>query len=61
MSSPEKGAETPVYVASAPELEGVTGKTFSNKRPSSASQGAKDEADAQRLWDICAQLTHVNA
>ena len=31
LKSPERGAETPVFLASAPELEGVTGRYFANR------------------------------
>ncbi len=56
MRSPEKGAETAVYLASAPEVEQVSGKLFSDKRERGAHY---DAAAAQRLWQICAELTGV--
>jgi NAD(P)-dependent dehydrogenase (short-subunit alcohol dehydrogenase family) len=55
MISPEKGAETPVYLASAPEVEGITGRTFANKKPQNVT--AYDDTAAQRLWQISAELT----
>ncbi|MEO8392088.1 MAG: SDR family oxidoreductase, partial [Chloroflexota bacterium] len=61
MRTPDQGAEASVYAASAPELDGVTGKVFDGKHQRPASQGAKDEADAKRLWDICAKLTEISA
>jgi NAD(P)-dependent dehydrogenase (short-subunit alcohol dehydrogenase family) len=61
MRTPEQGAASSVYAASAPELESTTGNVIVDKRQSSASQGAKDETDAKRLWDACAQLTGVHA
>jgi NAD(P)-dependent dehydrogenase (short-subunit alcohol dehydrogenase family) len=57
MASPDKGAETPVYVATAPELEGVTGKYFDNKTEKRSSEATYDESAAQRLWQISAELT----
>ncbi len=55
MISPEKGAETPVYVGTAPDVKEVTGRTFANKK----EQAVKpfDEAAAQRLWRISSELT----
>ena len=53
----DKGAETPVYLAASPEVEGVTGKYFvdCNAVPSS---GISYDADlAARLWDMSASLT----
>lgn len=60
LTSPEKGAETSVYLASSPDVEGVTGKYFDNKRMVSPSSAAQNLADAKRLWDISAALTHLS-
>jgi NAD(P)-dependent dehydrogenase (short-subunit alcohol dehydrogenase family) len=58
-ASPEKGARTPIYVASAPELEGVSGKYFSKGKEETAPRESYDEAAANRLWQICEQLTGI--
>ncbi|HLQ10949.1 MAG TPA: hypothetical protein VK134_05065, partial [Ktedonobacteraceae bacterium] len=55
--SPEKGAETSVYLASSPEVEGVTGKYFSNCREVRSSKESYDDAAAERLWEVSAELT----
>ena len=55
--SPEKGAETSIYLASSPEVEGVTGKYFIKKRAVASSPESYDEALARRLWEASAQLT----
>jgi len=49
--SPEKGAETPVYLASSPEVEGVTGKYYDHKLVKQSSAESYDEATAKKLWD----------
>jgi retinol dehydrogenase 14 len=54
---PEKGAETSIYLASSPEVAGVTGKYFIKKRPVNSSPESYDVASAQRLWDVSAHLT----
>ena len=59
-ASPEKGAETSIYLASAPELEGVTGQYFERKRPTTSSRQSYDEAMARRLWDESARLTGLS-
>lgn len=59
LASPEKGAETSVYLASSPEVEGITGKYFDNKRAVPSSQASYNVADAKRLWEISAALTKV--
>ena len=55
--SVEQGAETPTYLATAPELESVTGKYFVNKEPTRAGEEAYDQSIATRLWEVSAELT----
>lgn len=55
--SPEKGAETSVYLASSPEVEGVTGKYFVRKQAVASSPESYDLEIASRLWKISTQLT----
>jgi hypothetical protein len=50
--TPEQGAETAVYLASAPEVEGVTGQYFVKRKPAATSAAARDEAAARRLWAV---------
>ena len=57
MLSPEKGAETPIYLASSPEVAGVTGKYFANRKPIRSITESYDEQLAKKLWDKSAQLT----
>jgi retinol dehydrogenase 12 len=54
--SPEKGARTSVYVASAPELAAVTGEYFIKCRVAQPSAQAQDDAAARRLWEISERL-----
>ena len=55
--SPENGARTPVYLASSPDLEGVTGRYFSGMREQKAWKEAYDLGSAKRLWQICERIT----
>ncbi|MHA2298699.1 MAG: SDR family oxidoreductase [Candidatus Hodarchaeales archaeon] len=55
--STEKGAETPVYLASSPEVEGITGKYFTNKKVKKSAQKTYDENLQNRLWKVSASLT----
>ena len=57
LSSPEKGAETSVYLAASPEVEGVTGKYFANKRAVTSSPESRDPAVARQLWELSERLT----
>jgi NAD(P)-dependent dehydrogenase (short-subunit alcohol dehydrogenase family) len=55
--SPEKGAETIVYLASSPDVEGVSGGYFYKCRPATPTKEAQDDASARRLWDVTAKIT----
>lgn len=48
--TPEKGADTVIYLASAPDVAQTTGGHFYNRRPASVSSAARDERTAERLW-----------
>ena len=50
--SPKKGAESSIYLASSPDVEGVSGKYFFNCKEHKPSVAARDDAAAKRLWDI---------
>ena len=54
--SPEKGARTTIYLASSPEVDGVTGGYFYKCRPAVPSRVAQDDGAAHRLWDVSEQL-----
>ena len=59
LKSPQQGAETSVYLASSPEVEGVTGRYFVNRRSRESSTASRDTALAARLWERSAELTGV--
>jgi NAD(P)-dependent dehydrogenase (short-subunit alcohol dehydrogenase family) len=61
MRTPEKGAETVIYLASSPEVEGVTGKYFQDCKPIKSVPRSYDREDARRLWQVSAELTGVSA
>ncbi len=54
--TPEKGALTSVYLASSPEVEGVTGKYFVKYREAVPSKAARDAVAAKRLWEVSEEL-----
>lgn len=54
--TPEQGAETQIWLASSPDVEGITGKYFSRKRETKSSKESHDEKVAKRLWDVSAEL-----
>lgn len=48
--TPEAGARTSVYVATAPELTTVTGGYFARSRPARTAPWARSDPEAARLW-----------
>ena len=56
MKTPQQGAATSIYLASSPEVEGVTGRYFANTRPQPSNDASYDTAAATRLWQISARL-----
>jgi len=54
--TPEQGARTSVYLASSPDVEGVTGKYFAKSRQKTPSAHARDREAAARLWEISERL-----
>ncbi len=54
--SPEKGAETIVYLASSAAVENVSGQYFYQCRPATPTIEAQDDASARRLWEETAKL-----
>lgn len=53
----EKGARTAIFLASSPEVEGVSGKYFDKCKAVTPSAAAEDDAAARRLWELSEQLT----
>jgi retinol dehydrogenase 14 len=61
MKTAAQGALTPVYLASSPQVEGVTGRYFANRKPKTAAKTAYDTTDAARLWQASADLADLTA
>ena len=53
----EQGADTAIYLTSAPEVATVNGTYFYNRRKHQPSRAAQDDVAAHRLWEISEQLT----
>ncbi len=62
MITPEKGAETSIYLATSPEVEGVSGGYFIKKKEARPTRHAMDMDVAERLWEVseayCRQHAH---
>jgi NAD(P)-dependent dehydrogenase (short-subunit alcohol dehydrogenase family) len=57
MRTPAEGAATSIHLASAPDLEQVTGRYFADSKPKTSSKPSYDQAAAVRLWQISAELS----
>lgn len=53
------GAETSVYLASSPEVEGVTGKYFVKKQATASSPTSNDPALRKQLWELTEKMTGI--
>jgi NAD(P)-dependent dehydrogenase (short-subunit alcohol dehydrogenase family) len=61
MRTPTQGAATSIHLASAPDLEQVTGSFFANSKTKSSSKSSYDQAAATRLWQVSADLVGLTA
>lgn len=53
-----EGAQTSLYLATAPEVAGVTGRYFRDEAETRPSSTAQDETLARRLWDVSVELSY---
>lgn len=60
MLSPEKGAETSIFLASSPSVANTSGGYFSKKKPEPVKSKFNTAANNKRLWEISEQLTSTN-
>ena len=56
LRSPERGADTAVYLASSPDVEGVSGKYFADRKVKRSQASSYDPAITARLWQVSAGL-----
>lgn len=59
LTSPEKGAQTSIYLATSPEVQHKTGLYWYRKNPTIPSMEAISSDNADRLWEISMQLTGI--
>jgi retinol dehydrogenase 12 len=57
MLSPERGADTIVYLASSPDVAGQTGGYYVKRQRREPSAAARDDAAARELWELSEKLT----
>ena len=56
-----QGAATSIYLASSPEVEGVTGKYFADSKETESNPASHDKEAAKRLWEISEQMAGLTA
>jgi retinol dehydrogenase-12 len=55
--TPQQGADTLIYLASSPEVSGITGQYFEKRQAIPSSPLSHDEQIARQLWEISEKLT----
>ena len=58
MKSPKKGAKTSIYLASSPEIQGVSGKYFKKRKEVELAEVSYDQEIVKRLWNVSVDLTN---
>jgi NAD(P)-dependent dehydrogenase (short-subunit alcohol dehydrogenase family) len=61
LKTPEQGAQTTIYLATSPSVEGIGGKYFSNCKEKTSNKESYDLGVARRLWDVSTQMTGISA
>ena len=61
MKTPAQDARTPAYLASSPEVEGITGRYYADRKPKTSSKASYDTAAAARLWQASIDLAGMTA
>jgi hypothetical protein len=55
--SPERGAQTSIYLASSPEVATVSGRYFVSCKPAHSSSASTDVDAEEGLWRLSEQMT----
>ncbi|EFH79770.1 SDR family oxidoreductase [Ktedonobacter racemifer] len=58
-TSPQEGAKTSIYLASSPQVEGVTGQYFVKSIPKRSASISYDESLQRQMWEQSAKLVNV--
>jgi retinol dehydrogenase 14 len=57
MRTPEQGADTVIWLASSPDVEGLSGRYYADRKPLEPKKIANDSAARRRLWEESERLT----
>ena len=53
---PDQGAQTSIYLASSPEVEGVSGKYFFDSKPVESDPASYNKSTAEKLWNVSLEM-----
>jgi NAD(P)-dependent dehydrogenase (short-subunit alcohol dehydrogenase family) len=59
MRTPEQGADTVIWLASSPEVEGASGRYYADRKVIEPKKIANDPAARRRLWEESERLTGI--
>lgn len=57
LKTPKQGAATSIYLASSPEVEGVSSKYWVDCKPKASNKASYDTDVARKLWEVSQELT----
>ena len=58
--TPEKGADTSVYLAMSPKVQGISGKYWADRMPKSSSKHSYNNEDARKLWEVSEKMCGIS-
>ncbi len=57
--SPEEGAQTNLFLATSPDVEGISGKYFAREKEALSDPETYNEIAARQLWEISKEMTEL--
>ena len=57
--TPLQASESIIYLTTSPDVEGITGKYFKDKKEIKSSSVSYDLNMAKKLWEISEKLTSI--
>ena len=60
LKTPAQGAQTSIYLASSPDVDGISGQFFANRKPKTANTLASNTEMTARLWQVSADLVGIH-
>lgn len=60
LKTPEQGAQTAIYLAASPEVAGVSGRYFIDRKPATSSRRSHDREAQRRLWRVSRKLVGLS-